>query len=234
MSGPNAEAQEAILIRAASTYNGLTFAVVGALICLLGAILLSILPVIYSLPSIFVICIGMVGMLLGGFKLREPKYSFELNKNEIVYHHRKGQWRIAWQNIQRIDIPRVTRGIEQHDLEMIGFKMRNSDDFLRSISPRLTTYLLLEQRPLVTQSNDANCKTGQCYGDDLIEDQKYQTNDGRLLKGVEAMFANRMQRLRNNLGYDVYISSNEIDRDAAAFVQLLRECQESVMSAEVR
>ena len=81
---------------------------------------------------------------------------------------------------------------------------------------------------LVLQSLDNNCSTGACGGSDFLEDTRYKLPSGKILNGVQAMLANRMQQLRNGLGFDVYISSTELDREPLAFVTLIRECQQSV------
>jgi hypothetical protein len=153
----------------------------------------------------------------------------ELTKEHIVYHHRRGKWRIQWDNIQRVDVPRVTKGIETVELEMLGFRLKNSDTFLDDISMRLITHLLLEQRPLVMHNIDPGCETGRCYGDDMIEDEKFTRQDGTEVKGVTAMFGNRMAKLKSRLGYDVFISTNELDRSPQDFIKLVKDCQETVL-----
>jgi hypothetical protein len=124
-------------------------------------------------------------------------------------------------------VPRITKGIEQVDLEMIGFKLRDADIFLDEISPRLITYLLMEQRPLTMQNRAHNAATGRSYGADMIEDEKFLRTSGETIKGVSAMFGHRMGKLRNQLGYDIFISTNEIDREATKFIALLKDCQDS-------
>lgn len=229
MSGTESDS---IFIKAASTHNGFTSLLIGASLILCGAITCIFLPSIFFLPGVFIISGGIVGLIIGWFKLKEPPHSLELTREHIVYHHRRGKWRIAWENIQRIDIPRVTRGIEQIDLEMIGFRLRNPDPMLDEISPRLITHLLMEQRPLTMQNRDPNCASGQCYGNDMIEDEKFMRANGDLVKGILAMFGHRMSKLRNQLGYDIFISTNEIDRDPAKFIQLLSECQVAASKTE--
>lgn len=226
MSGTNSDS---ILIKAASTHNGMTSVLIGFGLILLGALACIMLPHIFFLPGVFIISGGIVGLIIGWFKLNEPKHSLELTREHIVYYHRRGKWRIAWDNIQRIDIPRVSKGIQQMELEVIGFRLRNADHFMDEISPRLITYLLMEQRPLTMQNRDPNCAKGHCYGNDMIEDDKFVRASGEVIKGVAAMFGNRMQKLRDQLGYDIFISTNEIDREAAKFIALLKDCQEAAL-----
>lgn len=224
MSGTSTES-ESIFIKAASTHNAMTSILIGAALVATGALVCIALPQLFFLPGVFMISGGIVGLIIGWFKLKEPRFSLELTREHLIYYHRRGKWRISWENIQRIDVPRVTKGIEQIELEMIGFRLRDADVFLDEISPRLITYLLMEQRPLTMQNRDPNCATGQCYGSDMIEDEKFVRTSGETIKGVSAMFGNRMEKLRNQLGYDIFISTNEIDREASQFIALLKDCQ---------
>ncbi|MFQ3248540.1 MAG: hypothetical protein ACI9O6_000342 [Glaciecola sp.] len=229
MSGTKSDS---IFIRAASTHNGLTSILIGSGLILLGAFVCIVLPQILFLPGVFIISGGIVGLIIGWFKLKEPMYSLELSREYLIYNHRRGKWRISWDNIQRIDVPRITKGIEQVELEMIGFRLRDPDTFLDEISPRLITYLLMEQRPLTMQNLDSNCASGQCYGSDMIDDEKFIRSDGTNIRGVLAMFGHRMKKLRQQLGYDIFISSNEIDRDVNKFLSLLKDCQATAIQTK--
>jgi len=220
--------QESIFIKAASTHNGAMSLIIGGGLIGVGALMIIFLPQLLFLPGVFIISGGIVGLIIGWFKLREPEHSFEITKECIIYHHRRGKWRIKWDNIQRIDVPRITKGMETVELEMLGFRLKRTDPFLDNISLRLITHLLMEQRPLVMHSAEPGCETGRCYGDDMMEGEKFVREDGKEIKGVLAMFGNRMQKLKTRLGYDVFISTNEIDRSPQAFIQLLRECQDTV------
>jgi hypothetical protein len=226
MSGNNID-PNAIFIRGSASSNGVTTLVVGAIVALFGSVIIVALPKLFFLVGILFMSGSIIAFVMGFYKLREPKYSLEITKEAIVHHHRKGKWRIEWENIQRVDVPRVHKGLEHIDLEMVGFRLRNPERFLDNISLRLITHLLMEQRPLVTQIAMSDCQSGQCYGDDIIDDVKYKCEDGSMITGVSAMFANRMRKLQQGIGYDVYLSVNDLDRDGTAFVALLRECQES-------
>lgn len=227
MSGSESES---IYIRSSASTNGITTLIIGACVALVGFAIITLLPKLFFLVGVLFVSGSIIAFVMGFYKLREPKYSLEITKQGIVYHHRKGQWRMPWENIQRIDVPRVHKGLEHIDLEMVGFRLKQSEVFLDHISPRLVTHLLMEQRPLVAQIIQSGCETGQCYGDDVIEDTKYKLADGTLIKGVSAMFANRMRKLQEGLGYDVFLSVNELDREASEFVALLRECHETVIA----
>jgi hypothetical protein len=227
MSGTNVE-PEAIFIKGAAAGNGITSLLVGGIVALFGTVIILVLPQLFFLVGIMFLSGSIVAFVIGFYKLREPKHSLEITKEAIVYHHRKGKWRLEWENIQRIDVPRVRKGLEHIDLEMVGFKLKDPERFLGNISMRLITHLLMEQRPLVTQIAMSDCGTGHCPGDDIINDVKYKRLDGVMITGVSAMFANRMRRLQQGIGYEIYLSVNELDRDGRDFVKFLRECQDSL------
>ncbi|MBU3020780.1 DUF2982 domain-containing protein [Aestuariibacter sp. A3R04] len=225
MSGINSAAP--ILVRATSKSNGITACVLGGSGLLLSAFWLKYMPEWLFLAGIFLTSASIVSLLIGWFKIREPQYSIEISPEEIRYHHRLGNWFLHWDNIQRIDCPRVQQGLEHVELEAVGIKIINYADFLRTISPRLATHLLMEQRPLLMHSKEESCATGGCYNHTMFDDKQFSTPEGETFTGVKAMLANRMQTLRASLGYDIYISAADIDRDPPAFVVLLRECQQA-------
>ena len=117
--------------------------------------------------------------------------------------------------------------MEHIPLETIGFKIKSYTDFLNTISPRLATHLLMEQRPLLMQNIGENCASGSCYEQSMFDDKPFVMDDGTVIKGVKAMLAHRMVELRNRLGLDIFISSSELDRDATEFAALISQCQQA-------
>lgn len=229
MSGNNLQS-DAIYIRGAASNNGITTLLVGAVVALVGTLIIVLLPQLFFLVGILFLSGSIIAFVMGFYKLREPKYSLEITKEAIIYHHRKGNWRIDWENLQRVDVPRVHKGLEHVDLEMVGFRLRDPERFISDISLRLITHLLMEQKPLVTQVVQSDCHSGQCHSDDIIDDVKYKCQDGSMFTGITAMFANRMRKLQQGLGYDIYLSVNDLDRGGVEFVALLRECQETLLA----
>ena len=224
MSG-NSEAS--IYIKAASKSNGITSLVIGAVGLLIAALWLSFMPDWLFLAGIFITSAALVCLLVGYFKLREPDHSLEIAKDYITYQHRLGSWRIHWDNLQRADCPRVRHGLEHVPLETVGFKLKSYTDFLHTISPRLATHLLMEQRPLLMQNTDENCASGSCYEQSMFDDKQYVMEDGTVINGIKAMLAHRMVELRKRLGFDIFIASSELDRDAEDFARLIASCQQA-------
>lgn len=227
------ETSDSIFIRGVSSHNGITTLLIGFAALLLGAMTISLLPELFFLAGILIIAAGIIALVMGFFKIKEPKYSLEITQERLTYYHRLGKWHIDWHNIQRVDVPRIHSGLTHIDLEMVGFRLKDSEAFLANISPRLIAHLLMEQRPLLTKAEQGSCDSGRCYGDDVIDDAKYRTAAGDELRGIAAMFAHRMRRLQSGLGYDVFISVNELDRSAHEFVNLIRECHEAVLVKQI-
>ncbi|MFT5995825.1 MAG: hypothetical protein ACI9RV_001418, partial [Glaciecola sp.] len=111
MSGNNLDSN-AIFIRGSASSNGMTSLLIGAVVALLGAVIITALPKLFFLVGILFLSGSIIAFVMGFSKLREPKYSLEITREAIVYHHRKGKWRIDWENIQRVDVPRVHKGLE--------------------------------------------------------------------------------------------------------------------------
>lgn len=222
------ELDDLIQIRASSKRNGFTSLLIGCVAMLVAVLLLALLPRDFYLIGIFTVSGAIVALLIGWFKLREPPHSLELSRSSILYMHRNGSWSVDWDNVLRIDTPKIATGIDQKSLSMVGIKLKDYAPLLANISPRLATNLLLEQRPLLLQKNA--CNSGNCYSATMIEDDLFKLPDGSVVKGIPAMLGNRMQKLRELLGYDLFISAAELDRDAEEFVALLRQCQSHLLN----
>ncbi|UAA38567.1 DUF2982 domain-containing protein [Paraneptunicella aestuarii] len=219
---------DVIYIRAQSKGGGLTSIAIGGVALILGTMVLSWLPVELRLMGIFIICGGLVAILIGWFKLREPDHSLHLSRQEMRYHHRHGQWYLHWDNIQRFDVPSVYVDLQHHPLAVVGIRVKSYEPVLETMSPRLMNNIMTEQRSLLLQAIKEQMKTQNDYNDHLLEDDRYTSESGKLYTGLQAMFANRMTKLRETLGYDLFINVAELDRSTEEFVQLLRECKNKV------
>lgn len=217
--------QSPIFIRAVSKRNGLTTLMLGAGALTLSVLWLTFAPDWLFLAGIFFTSASLVTLLVGWFKLREPNHSIEISPQQIVYHHRRGNWVIDWDNVQRVDCPRVRQGLDHVNLEAVGIRLKQYAPFLQAVSPRLATHLLMEQRPLLLHNFDSNCASGDCFNQELFDDKHFKLETGEMLTGIKAMLANRMQQLRTRLGYDIYVSAADLDRSPDEFVALMRQCQ---------
>jgi hypothetical protein len=213
-----------IQIRAVAKRNVFTSILLGVLGLILSFVIIAWLPKNIYLLGIFLTGASLVALLIGWFKFREPLHSVELSPEFICYINRHGKWKLTWDNIQRIDVPRVQKGFDQKDLAVVGIKIKDYAPLLRAISPRLMSNILMEQRPLLLHNPDDKHAKGTGYSEALLERDHYKGSDGVVLKGMQAMMANRMTKLREQLGYDLFIGGAELDRSEQEFVQLLRQC----------
>jgi hypothetical protein len=219
--------QDIIEIRSQATRNVIVSFLAGLVGLCLASISFSVLPKSLYLVGIILTSGSLVALLIAWVKYREPQFSFLLSRTSILYTHRNGNWQIDWSNIQRVDVPKVTHGFELKPLDMVAIKIKDYSVFLKKISPRLMTNILMEQRPLLFHDmpSSKDCASGSCHSDDMLEHDYFKDSNGTEYKGIQAMFANRMTKLRVRLGYDIFISGVELDRTEQEFVDLLRQCQ---------
>jgi hypothetical protein len=223
--------QDIIEIRSQVKRNVIVSVLIGLVGLSLASITFSVLPKSLYLIGIFLTSASLVALLIAWVKYREPQFSFLLSKTFILYKHRHGQWQLDWSNIQRVDVPKVTHGLELKSLEMVAIKIKSYSAFLEKVSPRLMTNILMEQRPLLFQTmpSTKDCATGSCHSDDMLEHDYFKDSNGKEYNGILAMFANRMTKLRARLGYDIFVAASELDRPEQEFVELLRQCQQRVL-----
>jgi hypothetical protein len=224
--------QDIIEIRSQSKRNVIVSLLIGIVGLCLASITFSALPKSLYLIGIFLTSASIVALLIAWVKYREPQFSFLLSRTSILYKHRHGQWQLDWNNIQRFDVPKVTHGLELKPLDMVAIKIKDYSVFLKNVSPRLITNILMEQRSLLfhEMSSSNDCATGNCHSDDILEHDYFKDINGIEFKGIQAMFANRMTKLRARLGYDIFVAGSELDRPTQEFVNLLRQCQQRVLT----
>ncbi|MFB9846709.1 DUF2982 domain-containing protein [Oceanisphaera arctica] len=205
-----------------SRRNGLALTLAGLVV------MLTLLLVGYWLDErgrlvvIFLFMAGLVMTVLGILKLREPVYSFSLSADTLHFHHKIGGWSLHWSNIIRVDQPRLQSGLDLVDLPYIGIKIRDYDEFLPLMTPRLVVHLLTEQRPLLAMALRHGAISRHHLQDWLVEDSHYRSAAGRDYQGLAAMLGHRMTHLRELYGYDLLIHESNLDREAPEFIALLR------------
>ncbi|MFM4743072.1 DUF2982 domain-containing protein [Aeromonas dhakensis] len=212
--------------------NGLTLVLLGIIVSIAMIFILFLLGEQPLIPPVSGLLAGLMMIFIGSLKLVEPHFSLSLCHDCLQYHHKYGGWILKWRNIQRIDQPRIHLGWDLVPLPYIGLKIKDYDDFLTLITPRLAVRLLTEQRGVLLQalrSEQPECIGGGCgdpfQGEDLLEESHFRSPSGQRYEGVIAMLANRMTRLRDLLGYDLLVPDNSLDRDPAEFVRLLHQYQ---------
>lgn len=212
---------EAVLIRPINKRNGLTLTFAGASGLIIGLILFLSGSHLFA-PGIICFASGVIALVLGGAKLVEPDVTAKLTEQGLTYFHRRGQVVINWQNIQRVDQPRVTQGLETLTLPYIGIKLKRVSPVLECISLRLAAGLLTEQRPLLMTASAQDEDLSALENQMCAEFTPFIENNDRY-KGVLAMFGHRCRLLDSHLGYHLYIATDTLDRPADEFIRLLRD-----------
>ncbi|WP_275975063.1 DUF2982 domain-containing protein [Shewanella gaetbuli] len=210
--------------------NAATLTTLGAAGLLLSLLLFIKFSHLFAF-SLVMFGFALVSLLLGIAKLNEPSISLKLTSEGLCYFHRRGQYKVSWDNIVRIDNARVTQNMALIELPYLGLKLKQMNPVLDAISPRLATGLLTEQRPLLM--------TAATHDEDLKSLEKYLgaefepfISHGERYRGVLAMFGRRSETLAENLGYHLYISHDAIDRPAEEIVALLRQWQAEYLVSE--
>ncbi len=199
--------------------NGWTLTLAGALLVLVGLVALALG---WQGPGMAVLLVALIALVMGIGKLTEPPYSLTLTSQSLVLHHRRGGWSLNWHEIQRIDQPSSGAGFLARPLPYVGLRLKDPDVLLARISPRLAVAILMETRGLLVMALKQQCPDGSCPSDELFEDGRYRSPSGKDYQGVKAMLGLRMKKLREQLGYDLYIPEELATMEAAEAVGLLR------------
>jgi hypothetical protein len=176
---------------------------------LLLAIRVDLLP---SVGWVLWFMLTLAACYVGLMKLDEPPVQLSVDEYGVRYHHKKGCWQLNWQDIelvQQIEINGV-------GVSWIGFRLRDYDGLLAELPLRLAVHLLMEQRALLVAAMGANCPTGRCASEFLTVDTEYRYKQ-RLLKGVQAMFTQRMVVFRQLLNADLVVPAQLLDTTPTDF-----------------
>lgn len=217
------DSSDVITIKAIARHNVQTLLVSGVFGMALSALVANFFWHDYRMQIVLVFLVSFVCLLVGIFKHFEPQNSFELRPEQFSYCHRYGHLNLAWDNMMRIDIPKVTEGVETKALPYIGIKLKDSE-VLAKLPRRLANNLLLEQRDLYFLA----CQIENLgLFDRQINDSPFKLANKNKVIGPVGAFLHRCEMLRKTFGYDVFIPVNACDREPEAFIELLKQCQSS-------
>lgn len=210
---------EKLQYRAATARGGVKTLLCSSVALLLWLLLLLLWPDLFhnSAWVLLLVCC-LLGLVAGYGKLTEPLYVVELDQRGFSYMHHKGSWFVSWQGLSFISVPELAG----HPLAYIGVKLRNYEDFLNQLQPRLAVHLMMEQRHLLIAALSSNCPSGTCPTELMVELSEYK-GVKRSYKGAIAMFAHRMQLLRQLTGFDLFIPLNAIGSEPADFCRKVNQ-----------
>lgn len=157
----------------------------------------------------------------GYLMIKKATVSYTLTPFHFQQHLFKGGWVVKWNNISDIGICQYDQDGWQYPLPWIGFKLKHYTPYLMSICPRIATELLLSQRALLYLGAKQHQKEIQ-FEDIVLDAKPFRSSNGEVLYGLQAMLANRMKYQRSYYGYDVFISTRDLDRSPEEFVGLIR------------
>ena len=219
---------DVITVRPIAKSNRLTSIVLAACLLISACLVATFLPP-ESLPIAAILLVfSILVTIIAAAKCWAPTHSFLLTKQQISHYQSKGSWQLCWQHVERIDQPRVQEGLALVPLPYLGFRLSEQgyDQLLTSISPRLAGTLLVQQRALLLQQ--AGCESGECYTQGLLENEQYTSPMGTHFTGIKGMLGNRMVRLRNLLGYEIFVEIDQLDRNPSEFIRFINECRQAV------
>lgn len=161
------------------------------------------------------------------FILRRAIITYTLTATHINQQFDKGGWVLRWQDIARIELCSYSNQGWNTPLPWIGIRLKHYSNFLDAICPRITTDMLMSQRALLylgfkqAKSEDAQWKDKE-FEDVILDSTSFLDESGKQYFGLKAMMANRMRYQRQFHGFDIFISTADLDRSGEAFVGLLR------------
>lgn len=205
--------------RAATAKGGVKTLLCSGAALLLWLLLLLLWPsLLHSSAWVLLLMCCLLGLVAGYAKLTEPLYVVELDPHGFCYVHHKGRWFIPWHGFSFIAVPELAG----QSLAYVGVKLRNYEDFLNQLQPRLAVHLMIEQRHLLIAALSSNCPSGTCPTELMVELGEFR-GPNRSYKGAIAMFARRMQLLRQLTGFDLFIPMSAIGSEPADFCRKVNQ-----------
>ncbi|NMR24456.1 DUF2982 domain-containing protein [Pseudoalteromonas sp. NEC-BIFX-2020_015] len=208
-------------LRAQGACHGIEILLVGAFGVIFIMLFNLLRPGEISIVEIFLISMSIAAVFVGFLKTQEPFYSLIIAEQYLRYEHKYGYWALTHANFNHAGIPKTDQTLEKLELNAVGIKLNDTDEFLLQLSPRIAGKLLIEQRHLFMQAVQKHCKNGNCPSEWLSEDNFYTSTNGRNFNGLIAMFANRMRHLQQLTGYDLLLPASVLDRNIWDFCQSL-------------
>lgn len=196
------------------------------ILSLVAFIVVGLIVLLYpeaNSAAIAVLLLAALTMLIVAFKqAQEPELSFTLTFMHIQFHSPTGGWLARWKNIAEIGPATVSYQGWYQAMPWVGIKLKDYEEFLDSICPRIASKILIEQRGLLLAAYKRAENPPYEIEDMLFDDTYYVTRSGKILKGLLAMLANRMKYNREFLGFDFFISEDRLDRSTEDFIGLTR------------
>jgi hypothetical protein len=163
---------------------------------------------------------GAIIYLLFNYLFQKGIVKFTLTQTHFQQHTYKGGWVVQWANVAALGICKSRDPLASSDIPWIGIKLKQPELFLHNVCPRVISEILLQQRSLLylgaREHNDEE------RFQDILLDSRSITVEGITFNGLQASLYRRMAYQRNYWGYDLFISTADLEREPDDFVGLLR------------
>ncbi|MFV0574675.1 MAG: DUF2982 domain-containing protein [Vibrio sp.] len=169
---------------------------------------------------LFFVCVVIIAYAIKHYVYGQ-NLGFTLTATHFQQHLYKGGWVLQWHNIRSINTLEYDFHGWQTSIPWVGIAIKDYQAFLQQISPKVMTQMLLHQRNLLYLGLKQHGRQAE-FEDLLIKDTPFYFPDGTQVKGLQAMFANRMAVQKQLWGYDLFISEGDIVGKKSDFVGLAR------------
>lgn len=146
---------------------------------------------------------------------------FSFTATHMQQHCLKGGWSLRWHNIERVGECFYQIQGWQTDVPWIGLALKEPHQLVDSISPKLITQMVLEQRQALYLGLKQQQRLDE-FQDLLLKESPVVLANGRTYRGLQAMLLHRMKIQREVWGYDLLISTSDLVTDKASFMGMVR------------
>ncbi|GAD88764.1 hypothetical protein VHA01S_009_00510 [Vibrio halioticoli NBRC 102217] len=146
---------------------------------------------------------------------------YTLTDSHFQQHTYKGGWVVQWPNVAAVGLCQSHNPSTAANLPWIGIRLNDPVPFIQSTCPRLISHLLLEQRSLL-YLGAMETQQETLFQEQVLDSRSITINNKQVFTGLQASMLRRMQYQREYWGYDIFIATADLERDAEEFVGLLR------------
>ncbi|MGB1297588.1 MAG: DUF2982 domain-containing protein [Psychrobium sp.] len=158
------------------------------------------------------LCLAAVSLFFIGIaKHFEPSISLELTQQSLRYFHRYGRWKLDWENISRIHIPRFYYQLQQKETHYIGVKVIDLEKLIDNVSPRLASRIIHEHRDILALAiSQGDLTTSEAQ----IDLTPFKMPSGFQVGGPLAPFFHQMVLLEKHYGAHLFIPFSSFNEAA--------------------
>ncbi len=153
---------------------------------------------------------------------RKPAICMTLTYMHLTLHHPSGGWSSRWKDMRKIEQLQLEKEGWYEPIPWVSIQLYSFDHLLKSISPRLVSRLLNEQKVLLMMAYRRGKRGSVDIEDMLFDDTPYTDQAGTKYTGLLAIFANRLRYNKEILGGELLIPEEMLGMPCDEFVGLAR------------